>query len=98
MSTQHAQARDRLPANHHAYAFQLGFDGVAFMSPESALRELRRVYHNAPDINAWRDYTAGAAAAEAERAELQMTPERFRDYQREKAKHDGQDESPAVQP
>ncbi|MCY1496933.1 hypothetical protein D9M68_308870 [compost metagenome] len=98
MSTQYAQARNRLPANHHAYAYQLGFEGVAFMSPESALREFRRFYHNVPDINAWRDYTAGVAAAKAERVALQMTPERFKDYQLKKAKHDGQDESPTVQP
>ncbi|WP_271408126.1 hypothetical protein [Pseudomonas sp. Q1-7] len=98
MSTLHAQARGRLPANHCAYAFQLGFEGVAFMSPESALREFRRAHHNAPDADAWRDYSAGAAAARAERVELRMTPERFRDYQFKKAKQDGQDESPAVQP
>ncbi|MCY1463117.1 hypothetical protein D9M71_809690 [compost metagenome] len=68
------------------------------MSPESALREFRRFYHNAPDTNAWRDYTAGAAAAKAERVVLQMTPERFKDYQLKKVKQDGQDESPTVQP
>lgn len=98
MSTLHAQAGDRLPANPYAYAFQLGFDGVAFMSPESALLELRRFYRNSLTIDAWQDYSAGAAAAEAERTELQMTPERYRDYQLEKVKHDGQEEPVPIQP
>jgi hypothetical protein len=86
MNTQYAQAQNRLFSR--PYAFQLGFDGVAFMSPESALKEFRRFY-NAPDIETWSCYEAGAAAAEAERAALQMTPERYRDYQQIRMRESG---------
>lgn len=95
MKTQYAQAGDRLHAT--PYAFQLGFDGVAFLSPESALKEFRRHCRASPTADDWNNYQAGAAAAETERAELQMSPERYRDYQASKEDNDDQ-EGNAVQP
>ncbi|MCY1388908.1 hypothetical protein D9M71_36940 [compost metagenome] len=99
MNTQRAQAKARLRG--YGYAFELGFDGVAYPSQESALNELRCRYPRY-DIDAWRFYEQGACQALAERIALRMTPERFRDYQIKRIEIEevthGEEEAPAVQP
>ncbi|MNN29082.1 hypothetical protein D3C76_1125140 [compost metagenome] len=85
MNTQRAQAKACLRG--YGYAFELGFDGVAYLSQESALSEFRRRFPR-HDTEAWRFYEQGACQALAERIALRMTPERFRTYQLKRVSQD----------
>ncbi|MNE17043.1 hypothetical protein D3C80_1100100 [compost metagenome] len=88
MNTQRAQAKACLRG--YGYAFELGFDGVAYLSQESALSEFRRRFPR-HDTEAWIFYEQGACRALSERIELRMTPEQFRAYQLKRVNQENQE-------